>query len=134
MTVKTYTYSPLATLVSLAGPDYMWTASTGGHRKATRHPSTGENVRAGLKRFIAEYAGYRCVACGDAVALDAGEVAHIVSRGPNRRGFLPSNLFWSCSACNAQQKVAGPIVDISTLDLTRIPQEFPTDVELGHLA
>jgi hypothetical protein len=107
------TKADVARLSALAGDDFDYAAVRGSDRPSTSY--NGGNPRMGLRTYLHAQQGGICVECGKPVALDVAETAHVVSRGPKVKGFMPGNLMALHPACNTAQKDRGPIVDPDTL-------------------
>lgn len=127
LTVETIVY-----MTRLAGADFRWTATDdvrGG--KGYRLSSL---PRLGLRLWLAQQADYRCVFCGHPTPVfdpitgeSIGELCHIVSRGPDKRGWLAGNIGWGCSGCNDWQALRGPVVEfVGIAHPERIPTEWPS--------
>lgn len=115
------TRSIIAQHVAWAGVDYMW---NGGPRPGHRLSAA---PRRGLRQWLWEFSGGLCVFCDDEVPFEEFEMCHIVSRGPEKRGWLPGNIATGCAHCNITQAFLGPIVEFDSIkrpDL--IPTEWPS--------
>lgn len=100
----------VSSLVSLAGPDFLYTGVRGCGRPSAKGMGKG-SPRVGLRAYLWSAQGGLCVHCGEAVALEDAHTAHVVSRGPEVRGFLPGNLMVTHGKCNAEQRdEIGPVV------------------------
>lgn len=118
----TYTEATHKTLTLMAGPDHAWEGT--GSRPTS-------DTRAGLFAFLADYANGICAFCG--MYSDNGEICHVISAGPKRKGFVPANLVWGCMECNDIDGEAGGFSDVSFGSITRadlIPTVWPTTSEL----
>lgn len=118
----TYTQATHQTLALMAGPDHAWEGT--GSRPTS-------DTRAGLFAFLADYANGICAFCG--MHSNNGEVCHIISAGPKRKGFVPANLVWGCLECNDIDGEAGGYADVEFDSIKRvdlIPTMWPTMSEL----
>jgi len=123
----------IATLADMAGDDFTYPGVTGDSRLPTRYGKAG-NPRIGLRLWLAVEQGGICPACGDALD-ESAEYFHIVSRGPQVRGFIPGNVIVAHSVCNTRAKDRGPIV--WTADLARpdlVPLTWPARADLARLS
>jgi hypothetical protein len=131
-----------AALVMWAGPAFMWEngplGKTGKPLLGTR-PRT--DTRNGLRAFLFDYSGGRCVFCED--NHPAEELAHIVAAGPQndengkriRRGYVPGNIAPACHTINEIQGLAGPIVPLEQIAHPElIATVWPSETALRAMA
>lgn len=94
--------------VTLAGEGFAWEGVRG-----TSRPAGGTDM-SGLRVWLWKAQEGLCAACGEAVALTEGEVAHVVSNhgSPSKgRGYVAGNVYMSHDTCNADDwDVFGAIV------------------------
>lgn len=122
----------LATLhalnIAMAGDDFAWEAGSKGR------PQGGQAAL--LAWLMAQQDGI-CAACGEGnESGDVWQVCHIVSGGPNRRGYIAANVYGGHQTCNdADRDVFGAIVPLTSLvraDL--VPTTYPTAADLSAYA
>lgn len=93
---------------ALAGSDYSWSSSRGGHRPTAK-------VREPLRSDLYSRQGGVCPVCGDMMGDDVSdrEFNHVVSAGPDKRGYFPLNVFVGHPACNTMcERVHGEVIPL----------------------
>lgn len=114
-----YTESDMRGFVALAGDDFSWSSSRGGHR-----PTGKGGFRAILRADLAARQGWLCPQCGESLD-ETAEFCHLVARGSGKRGWFPRNIMVGHSVCNEVQKSRGEVVnpaDMARPDL--VPDEW----------
>lgn len=84
--------------ITLAGEAFSWEGVRG-----TSRPAGGADM-SGLRVWLWKAQEGMCAACGEAVPLTDGEVAHVVSNhgSPSKgRGYVAGNVYFSHGLCNA---------------------------------
>jgi hypothetical protein len=112
------TDSIVARIEAIAGADFSYAGTSGTGRPSANF--NGGSPRRGLKAYLYAAQGGLCPACGLDLAWEGSELAHMVSRGPGIKGFMPANLAVEHSHCNTMQKDKGPVVrpaDLARPDL-----------------
>lgn len=99
-------------LQTMAGSGYEWTD------QPSSRPSS--LARVGLADFLKTYSGSLCAMCG--TFAERGEIAHVVSCGPNKKGFYPGNLAWCCEDCN---DIDAELWKVIPYDKIRHPELIP---------
>ena len=89
-----YTIQVRDDMLARAGTSLDWSSDRGGHR-----PTGARGFRGALRADLAARQGGLCAQCGD--ALDGNAVfAHLVARGPAKRGWHAGNIAITHSECN----------------------------------
>lgn len=114
--------------IALAGTDFSWSAGSKGR------PQGGQAALLGW--LLARQDGI-CAACGETDETgDVWQVCHIVSGGPNRRGYIAGNVYAGHQTCNdADRDHYGAIVPLSSLvRVDVVPTTYPTAADLADYA
>lgn len=112
-------------LVDMAGADYSWPV-VGVHRLSS-------DARAGLRAWLGEVQNGVCAFC-DEPLNEGWDICHIVSGGPQRKGWAEGNLAAGCRECNLLDARNGMVVAYETIirrDL--IPATWPAIVDLTDM-
>ena len=123
------TLTTLHTLnIAMAGDDFAWCSGSKGR------PQGGQ---AALLAWLMAQQGDVCAACGEGNEVgDVWQVCHIVSGGPNRRGYIAGNVYAGHQTCNdADRDVYGAIVPLTSLVRADVvPVTYPTASDLRDYA
>lgn len=106
--------------VALAGDDFSYAGVRGGHRPTSK-------VREPLRLDLFSRQGGLCPVCGDGMAdtVEDREFNHVVSAGPDKRGYFPGNVFVGHPACNTRcERVHGEVIPLDALRADLIPMEW----------
>lgn len=120
-----FTAELIMRLAHMAGVDYLW-EGVKGYRLSS-------DPRAGLRLWLATVQNDTCAFCGDALGVD-WELCHIVSGGPNKKGWLPGNIAAGCNVCNDIDAKAHAVIPFHTINRPElIPSEWPDITILSRM-